>query len=60
MFERKWKKCQSSPVRSLCQKDVTLILNLLTFWNKNVTKMIAFQMELGLIISDADHVAVPS
>lgn len=57
MFERKWKKCQSSPVRSLCQKDVTLILNLLT---KNVTKMIAFQMKLGLIISDADHVAVPS
>lgn len=57
MFERNWKKCQSSPVRSLCQKDVTLILNLLT---KNVTKMIAFQMKLGLIISDADHVAVPS
>lgn len=57
MFERKWKKCQSSPVRSLCQKDVTLILNLLT---KNVTKMIAFQMKPGLIISDADHVAVPS
>lgn len=51
MFERKWKKRQSSPVRSLCQKDVTLILNLLT---------IAFQMKLGLIISDADHVAVPS
>lgn len=57
MFERNWKKCQSSPVRSLCQKDVTLILNLLT---KNVTKMIAFQMKPGLIISDADHVAVPS
>lgn len=39
------------------QKHVTLILNLPTFQNKNVTKMIAFQAKLALIISDADRVA---